>query len=36
MPGAETDVIPDHVYVTVAIIATLVLCLCVGSAAFKM
>lgn len=37
MPGAEEDTTPDYVYVTVAIIATLVLFLSVGSAAaFKM
>lgn len=36
MAGAEQDMIPDYVYVAVAIIATLVLFLCVGSAAFKM
>nr|AAR25681.1 class I helical cytokine receptor number 18 [Tetraodon nigroviridis] len=36
MPGAEQIMTPNNVYVAAAIIATLVLFLCVGSAAFKM
>lgn len=36
MPGAKQDMTPAYVYVAVAIIATLVLFLCVGSAVFKM